>query len=395
MYNYNSLSRFEISLLAPSTTFSILIPVISSQANTNFYVAYQTTNATTSFKSLAYVEPKRTISITNTATTTSTTGLTVSTYNIGQNVTNLVVKANNGGTVNTNSGNSIGAAFSYFSQWNYFQGATITGFQTYGTCYTLSYLYYLTNYAAYLTGSTFSSSYLLMTGIVCSCDVSGSITTATLTVSTVSLPAKWGLNLPGYGAISDYDGTLKFINSNVNYQKIGSSLTVSNITFPAVGPNMMKSVGNWVIPLPVGLDSSVLITITGGVTNLPFTFYTFSDALSTCAVYYSNVVQPVTCTWISSPTSISYTLNILESGLLPSGSGFSLVHYGMTSNSSYNSVTVSVKCYSLLNTLNPGANDLIFSATNVVFPYSGSNYIGPSSLNLGSFWQWTQNKGVV
>lgn len=397
VYNYNSLSRFEVSLLTPSTSFSILIPVTGYTSSTNFYVAYQTTNAITSFKSLAYVEPKRTITLTSvTASTTSTTGLTVSTYSVGQTVTSLSIKANNGGTVNTNSANNIGSAFSYFSQWNYFSGSTITGFSTYGTCYKLSYLYYYTNYALYLTGTTFSSFYYLMTGIVCSCDLSGSISTATLTASSVTLPANWGLNLPGYGAISDYDGSLKFINSNINYQKIGSSLTVSNITFPPVGPSMTKSVGSWVIPLPVGLDSSVLITISGGSSNLPFTFVNFGDSLTTCSVYYNSIVQPITCTWTSSlPTSISYTLTILESGLLPSGSGFSLVHYGMTSNSSYNSVTVSLTCYSLLNTLTPGVNDVIFSASSVVFPYNGANYIGPSSLNLGSFTQWTQNKGVV
>jgi hypothetical protein len=181
-------------------------------------VAYQTTNANTSFKSLAYVEPKRTITLTGiTATTSSTTGLTVSTYSVGQTVASLSIKANNGGTVNTNSGNNIGSAFSYFSQWNYFSGSTIAGFSTYGTCYKLSYLYYVTNYALYLTGTTFSSFYYLMAGIVCSCDLSGSISTATLTASAVTLPAKWGLNLPGYGAISDYTGSLLFINSNVNY----------------------------------------------------------------------------------------------------------------------------------------------------------------------------------
>jgi hypothetical protein len=53
--NYNSLSRFEISLMAPNTAFSILIPVTLVASSTNFYVAFQTTNATTSFKSLAYV----------------------------------------------------------------------------------------------------------------------------------------------------------------------------------------------------------------------------------------------------------------------------------------------------------------------------------------------------
>lgn len=249
--------------------------------------------------------------MTYTATTTSTAGLTVSSYSVGQTVANLSIKANNGGTVTVNSGNNIGAAFTYFSKWNYFSAATISGFTTYGTCYSLSYLYYITNYAAYLLGSTFSSSYNLMTGIVCSCDNSGAISSVTLTASSVTLPAKWGLNLPGFASISESDGSLRFVNSNTNYQKIGTALTVSNITFPAVGPNMIRSVGSWVIPLPVGLDSNVLLTITGGATNLPFTFTSFGDALSTCTVYYNNVVQPVTCTWVSSPTSISYTLTIL------------------------------------------------------------------------------------
>jgi hypothetical protein len=140
--------------------------------------------------------------MTYTASTSSTAGLTVTSYSVGQTVTNLAIKANAGVTVTANSGNSIGAAFSYFSKWNYFSAATISGFTTYGTCYSVSYLYYITNYAAYLLGSSFSSSYSLMTGIVCACDNSGAISSATLTASSVTLPAKWGLNLPGYASIS-------------------------------------------------------------------------------------------------------------------------------------------------------------------------------------------------
>lgn len=67
----------------------------------------------------------------------------------------------------------------------------------------------------------------------------------------------------------------------------------------------------------------------------------------------------------------------------------------MTSNSSYSSVTISLTCYSILTSTTQNAANTIFSATGVVFPYMDTNYIGVSSLNLGSFTQWTQNKAVV
>lgn len=51
-------------------------------------------------------------------------------------------------------------------------------------------------------------------------------------------------------------------------------------------------------------------------------------------------------------------------------------------------------CYSLLSTNTPGASDVIFSASSVSFPYQGANYIGASSLSLGSFTQWTQIKAT-
>lgn len=70
---------------------------------------------------------------------------------------------------------------------------------------------------------------------------------------------------------------------------------------------MVKAVGSFVIPLPVGLDGSVLIKIIGqsGTTNLPFTI------TGTCAVYYSGVKQPIGCNFASSPTQVDYTLTIL------------------------------------------------------------------------------------
>ena len=67
----------------------------------------------------------------------------------------------------------------------------------------LSYLYYTTNYAAYLTGSTFTYNFKSMKGVVCHCDLGGAITGLYLTLSTGYLPTMWGKSIPGYGAISD------------------------------------------------------------------------------------------------------------------------------------------------------------------------------------------------
>jgi len=62
-------------------------------------------------------------------------------------------------TANTNANRNIGAGFSYFSEWDYFRSSTITGWNSYGTCSRLKYLFYYTNYASYLTGATFASTY--------------------------------------------------------------------------------------------------------------------------------------------------------------------------------------------------------------------------------------------
>jgi hypothetical protein len=314
-----------------------------------------------------------------------------STITAGQAVSNLVINAKSSAavTANANANLQVGAAFSYFSQWDYFQNSTISGWSTYGNCYLLKYLYYYTNYAAYLTGSVFSSKYYLMTGVVCPCDLLGTITGASLTLSTGYLPSKWGITLPGYSAVSQQTGAILYLKANS--VTIGGSLTTTGITFPVVGPYMTNAVGFWSIPLPVPLDQSVQFVIkTGsGSINLPFTF------TGTCAVYYNNVKTSAGCNFATSPTEIDYTLTILESGLIPSGAGFSIVHYGLTSNITYNSVTVSVTCYSLLSTSTPGANDVIFSVASVTYPYQGASYIGVSSLNLGSFTQWTQVKAAV
>jgi len=299
-----------------------MIPVThpTAQSITNFYVAYQTVNAGNSFKSLVYVEPLMVINIANSASNSGSFGLQVSTNKVGDTVSNLKLKANNGGNLNVNAGNNIGSAFSYFSEWDYFQTSNITGFSNpinnsapdhYGNCSMLKYLFYTTNYAAYLTGSTFTYSYKFMTGIVCSCDSKGTIGSGAvnLTISTGYLPTKWGKSLPGYGAISVDTGGLSYYNANTGYQSIGNTPVATNITFPPVGPNMVSTVGSWIIPLPVGLDSSVLIRIAGTPinTNLPFTFV----APSTCAVYYNGVKVAAGCNYVASPSQVDYTLTIL------------------------------------------------------------------------------------
>jgi hypothetical protein len=135
----------------------------------------------------------------------------------------------------------------------------------------------------------------------------------------------------------------------------------------------------------------VQLTIGGnpGTANLPFTF------TGTCALYYSGSKTSASCNFIPTPTKVTYTLTILEAGLLPVGTGFSLVHYGLTSNASYSNVNVDINCYSLLTTSTPTASELIFSATAVQFPYSPASYLGPTALNLGSFRQWVSSKAVV
>lgn len=382
-------------MVAPATAFNVLIPVTfpNGQTSTNLYIAFQTTNSTSGFKNIAYVESRINNAISATATVSGNYGPQVSagTITAGQSVTNLAINAKSSAavTANANANLQIGSAFTYFSQWDYFQNSTITGWETYGNCYLLRYLYYYTNYAAYLTGSAFSSKYLLMTGVVCHCDLLGTITAAVLTLSTGYLPSKWGITVPGYSSVSQQTGAIAYLKANS--VTIGGSLTTTGITFPAVGPNMVNAVGFWNIPLPVSLDRSVLFVIKTGSSsiNLPFTF------TGTCAVYYNNLKTSAGCNFVTSPTEVDYTITILESGLILAGSNFSIVHYGLTSNSSYNAVTVSMTCYSLLSTSTPGASDVIFSVASVSFPYQAANYIGPSSLNLGSFTQWTQVKATV
>lgn len=105
----------------------------------------------------------------------------------------------------------------------------------------MTYLYYTTNYNAYLTGSTFAYSYKSMKGIVCNCDTSGAITGLYLSISEGYVPSRWGKSIPGFGAISNHLGGLLYLRTN--YINVANTPTASGIVFPAVGPNMVRAVG--------------------------------------------------------------------------------------------------------------------------------------------------------
>jgi len=79
---------------------------------------------------------------------------------------------------------------------------------------------------------------------------------------------------------------------------------------------------------------------------------------------------------------------------LPAGDFLRIVHYGLTTNSSYNTVTVDITVNSLLNNPTPTVSDLIFMKTGVSFNWNGPNYIGQSDVNVKSFKQWTTNKAT-
>lgn len=138
----------------------------------------------------------------------------------------MLLRANSGGSITINSGNNIGGSFSYFSEWDYIKESTITGWETLGTCYKMNYLYYYTNYNAYLTGTTFAYSYKKMNGIICPTDLSvTTVTTAALTISTGYIPSKWGKTLPGWGAYSQNTGHLLYLKNN--FEAVGTDLVIS------------------------------------------------------------------------------------------------------------------------------------------------------------------------
>jgi hypothetical protein len=114
----------------------------------------------------------------------------------------------------------------------------------------LSYLYYSTNYDAFLTGSTFTYGFKNMKGVVCPADTASvSASGKTLTIASSTLPSKWGKTIPGYGAYSANTGALSQINSN--YQTIGLAPSANTIDPPVVGASLTSAVGKWVFNVPV------------------------------------------------------------------------------------------------------------------------------------------------
>lgn len=166
----------------------------------------------------------------------------------------MVLKANYAG-ITQNSGSNWGAAFLYFSDWDYFKTQTTTWAN--GPCYMMSYLLYQTNYELYISQSDpFTYTYKNMKGVVCFCDLGVDTATATLNFATGYLPAKYGLIIPGKGAYSQNTGQLLVMKSN--FMNFAGSLILNDpVTTPTMGPNLAKSVGQWVIPLPVALTDNV------------------------------------------------------------------------------------------------------------------------------------------
>lgn len=304
--------------------------------------------------SIAYMAKTITFPISQTVThsTSGTFGPTLTGTTLGQTVASLNIKAGTGSSITLNSNDKVGGAFLYFSEYDYFGSSSVTGWSN-GPCYILSYLLYSTNYQLFLAGNAFTYTYKNMKGVVCFADTANSVSAAQLVVTSSVVPSKWGLTLPGYGGYSQDLGQLLFVNSN--YMTVPSSITITpttGIITPTMGPSLTKSVGKWIIPLPVGLAANVQISIVGDSSaNLPFTSTT-----GTCAIYVAGVKKSISCSYTSVPTNIIYVISINEPDLLPSGTNMEIVHFGLTTNATYNSITFALKCYSLVSTSTPGVN---------------------------------------
>lgn len=129
-----------------------------------------------------------------------------------------------------------------------------------------------------------------------------------------------------------------------------------------------------------------------GTVNLPFT-----SSSGTCCVYLGATKLPIGCIYTSSPTEVDYILTVHEEDLLPESSDLQIVHYGLTTNSSYSTQDFDLKCYSLMHTTTPGSNDLIFQSLGVPFKYDSddSSYIGASAITLSGYTQKINNKAAV
>jgi hypothetical protein len=94
----------------------------------------------------------------------------------------------------------------------------------------------------------------------------------------------------------------------------------------------------------------IAITTNNGV-NLPF--YSPSGA---CTIYISSFKTPIICNYVFNITKIIYFLTINETTLLPKDTNLSIYHYGLSTNSSYNSMNISLNCFSLHKSNTPTAN---------------------------------------
>lgn len=97
------------------------------------------------------------------ASTGASFGLTVAgaAGAIAGNVTSLNLSARlSAVTVTNNTGVLQGSAFTFFSKWDLFRDTVMSGWPLAAECLKVTYIYYRTNYAAYLsTGATFTASY--------------------------------------------------------------------------------------------------------------------------------------------------------------------------------------------------------------------------------------------
>lgn len=245
-------------MTSPTTAFDISIPIKVTQgkATSYFYIGYTTKDPTTGVVKLAYISARKTISHTGSAPTASGTyGPVLTGVNLGQTLASMQLRAQYSG-VSTNSGDNVGGAFLYFSEWDYFgttQGSAITGWGL-GNCHVLGYLLYSTNYDAYLTGSTFTYTYKDMKGVICYADTGSATSSITLAVPNSKVPSLWGLVLPGYGAYSQNTGLI--LDKKINSMNVPASLAIADVTTiktPTMGPSLVKSIGKWIIPLPVAL----------------------------------------------------------------------------------------------------------------------------------------------
>lgn len=239
-----------------------MIPVKATQGKVQsyFYLGYTTKDPVTGVVSIAYISPRKYILHTGSAPSASGTyGPVLTGVNLGQVLPSMSLKGAYSG-VTTNSGDNLGGAFLYFSEWDYFgttQGSSITGWSL-GNCYILNYLLYSTNYDSYLTGSTFTYMYKNMNGVICYADTGSATSSITLGIPNSKIPSLWGLVLPGYGAYSQNTGLI--LDKKINYMNVPASLQITDLTTiktPTMGPLLVKSIGKWVIPLPVAIEKDV------------------------------------------------------------------------------------------------------------------------------------------